>query len=160
MFDFFDENGQRVDGFVPFGDARRVREAQVIDPDFLNNVSVLMPCDVTSPLLGPTGAAHVFGPQKGATPEQIPVLDESIEHVIRMFLRGKHGGDGDFEALAVTPSAGASGGIVGAFMALFGEQTSTVSGMDFVANLTDLNEKIGQSDLIVTGEGSFDVQTL
>ena len=52
VFDFFDENGQRVDGFVPFGEARRVREAQVIDPDFLNNVSVLMPCDVTSPLLG------------------------------------------------------------------------------------------------------------
>ncbi len=60
----------------------------------------------------------------------------------------------------MTPSAGASGGIVGAFLALFKERTSIVSGMDFVANLTDLNEKIGMSDLVVTGEGSFDDQTL
>ena len=77
-----------------------------------------------------------------------------------MFLKAKLGSDSSFNELALKPSAGASGGIVGAMMALFGDNTSTVSGMNFVANLTDLNEKIGQSDLIVTGEGSFDSQTL
>ena len=102
-----------------------------------------MPCDVNSPLIGPTGAAHVFGPQKGATPDQIDILDSNIEHVVRTYLKGKHGDDNKFDSLALTASAGASGGIVGAFLALFGEQTSIVSGMDFVANLTDLNEKIG-----------------
>ena len=77
-----------------------------------------------------------------------------------MFLKAKHGNDDHFETLKVTPSAGASGGIVGGFLACFGDNTSIVSGMDFVANLTDLSEKIGNSDLVVTGEGSFDVQTL
>jgi len=67
------------------------------------------------------------------------VLDQNIDHVIRMFLKGKHGNDDKFASLAQTASSGASGGIVGAFLALFGEKTSIVSGMDFVANLTDLN---------------------
>ena len=49
---------------------------------------------------------------------------------------------------------------MGALLALFGDRTSVVSGLDFVANLTDLKQKIAQSDLVVTGEGSFDLQTL
>ena len=72
-------------------------------------------------------------------------------------LRAREGTDARFGDLAQTPSAGACGGIVGAFMALFGDRTSVVSGMDFVANLTDLDKKIRQSDLVVTGEGSFDI---
>lgn len=112
------------------------------DAAFLRDVSVLMPCDVTSPLLGPMGASHVFGPQKGATAEQIPILDCNIKHTIRLYLRALHGSDQSFEELSVKPSAGASGGIVSAFMALFGEKTSVVSGLDFVANLTDLKQKI------------------
>lgn len=96
-----------------------MKEAKLIDPDFLNKVSILMPCDVTSPLLGPMGSAHVFGPQKGATPEQISLLDHNIEHVVRMYLSGMHGSEERFATLDKTPSAGASGGIVGAFLALF-----------------------------------------
>ena len=142
---------------LPFGEAYRVGEARLIDPDFLNNVSVLMPCDVTNPLLGPTGAAAVYGPQKGATPEQIPQLNQNIERVIRTYLKGLDGSEDRFATLKETPSAGASGGIVGAFLALFGERCSIVSGMDFVANLMDLREQIGRSDLIITGEGSFDI---
>ena len=76
---------------------------------------------------------------------------------MRTYLRATEGSDDRFGSLAVTPSAGACGGIVGAFLALFGERTSIVSGMDFVANLTDLNDKIASSDLVVTGEGSFDI---
>ena len=76
VFDFIDHEGQRIEGFLPFGEAKeRIKEARVVDAEFLDSVSILMPCDVTSPLLGPTGAAHVFGPQKGATQEQIPILD-------------------------------------------------------------------------------------
>ena len=74
-----------------------------------------------------------------------------------MLLKGKYGNDDRFAKLSETASSGASGGIVGAFLALFGEQTTIVSGMQFVANLTDLKDKISQSDLVVTGEGSFDV---
>lgn len=70
------------------------------------------------------------------------MLDTNIDHVVRMYLKALHGDDSAFDELKVKPSAGASGGIVGAFMALFGDRTTTVSGMDFVANLTDLNDKI------------------
>ena len=87
---------------------------------------------------------------------QVLTLDENIEYVNKMFVKAVDGSEDRFEKVKVAESAGASGGIVGAFMALFKERTSIVSGMDFVANLTDLNEKISQSDLVVTGEGSFD----
>ena len=129
VFDFFDEQGNKITHQVPFGEVKQVREARLIDPDFLNQVSVLMPCDVKNPLLGPKGSAHVYGPQKGATPEQVIVLDQNIDHVIRMFLKGKYGNDEQFAKLSETPSSGASGGIVGAFLALFGKRTSIVSGM-------------------------------
>ena len=62
--------------------------------------------------------------------------------------------------MANSPSAGASGGFVGAMLALFGDNAKVVSGMDFVAELTDLDQKIQRNDLIITGEGSFDDQTL
>ena len=80
-----------------------------------------------------------------------------------MYLTGKHGTGNLLDQVAMVPGAGASGGLVGAFLALFGhdnEQVKVVSGMDFVAELTNLEERIAESDLIITGEGSFDVQTL
>ena len=91
-------------------------------------------------------------------------MDRGIEHVVRLFLTGRLGNDALFEQVAGTAGCGASGGLVGAFLALFGQsdsqqasQIKIVSGMDFVAGLTDLEQKIAESDLIVTGEGSFDV---
>ena len=160
VFDLFDANGKLVERPMSIADAKNLKSAVVRDADFLRDCSVLMPCDVTSPLLGPMGASHVFGPQKGATAEQIPILDENIEHIIRLFLTAKDGNDDGFDKLANTPSAGASGGTVGALISLLDDRASIVSGIDFVANLTDLQEKISQSDLVVTGEGSFDLQTL
>lgn len=64
IFDFMYQNGEKIGmaADLPFGEVHEVSRASVIDQDFLDSVSVLMPCDVTSPLLGPTGAAHVFGP--------------------------------------------------------------------------------------------------
>ena len=71
VYDFFDDKGDLITDPVPFGQADTIKEAKVRDAEFLQNVSVLMPCDVTSPLLGTKGAAHVFGPQKGAKPDMI-----------------------------------------------------------------------------------------
>lgn len=64
------------------------------------------------------------------------------------------------QAIAIQPGSGACGGIVGAFRALFPAQTKVVSGMDFIADLCDLEQKIKESDLVITGEGSYDEQTL
>lgn len=66
----------------------------------------------------------------------------------------------NFDRLATRASSGASGAFVGAMLALFGKNAQVVSGMDFVAELTDLESQIKKSDLAVTGEGSFDEQTL
>ena len=91
-------------------------------------------------------------------------MDRGIEHVVRLLLTGRLGSDDLFEQVAGTAGCGASGGLVGSFLALFGQsdrqqasQIKIVSGMDFVAGLTNLEQKIAESDLIVTGEGSFDV---
>lgn len=65
----------------------KIGSAQIKDKAFLDEVTVLMPCDVTSPMCGKEGAAYVFGPQKGAKKEQLPFLDQSIEHVVKVFLR-------------------------------------------------------------------------
>ena len=103
VFDFYDKHGRLIDAWPPactINEADLVlAEARVRDAAFLQDVSVLMPCDVTSPLLGPAGASHVFGPQKGATAEQIPILDCNIEHTIRLYLRALHGDDQKFDDL-------------------------------------------------------------
>ena len=118
-----------------------------------------MPCDVVLPLLGPRGASYVFGPQKGAKPEDLPILEKSMEHIMRVYLKGIHEEnytDEIFRKMANTPGTGAAGGNVAAMISILGDKAKTVSGMDFVADLTALDDKIKKNDFIITGEGSFD----
>ena len=145
IFEFIHQNGSKIaiNDSMTFRDVQEVRSANVIDRDFFESVSVLMPCDVVLPLLGPTGASYIFGPQKGATPEDLPVLDKSVEHIIRIFLQGLHKENYSeelFQKVANTPGTGAAGGNVAAMLALFGDRAKTVSGMDFVADLTNLDK--------------------
>ena len=88
VFDFKTKNGDKIGGnaYFPFGQVMDVQSAELIDREFVEQTEVLLPCDVTSPLLGPQGAAHVFGPQKGAQPNDLDRLDKSIEHIIRVYL--------------------------------------------------------------------------
>lgn len=108
---------------------------------------ITVACDVSNPLLGPNGAAAIFGPQKGATPETIPQLEAALEHIATL-LKANH----DF------PGAGAAGGLG------FGLKTfckaELVSGFDLVAQALGLEEKIAAADLVITGEGSLDAQSL
>ncbi|MCU0779472.1 MAG: glycerate kinase [Akkermansiaceae bacterium] len=106
-------------------------------------------CDVASPLLGPTGATRVFGPQKGADEATIPVLEQALQALARA-----SGG----EDLAATPGAGAAGGL--GFGLLCFADASLVPGFDLLADLTGLVERIAAADLVVTGEGSLDGQSL
>ncbi|MEN8755350.1 MAG: glycerate kinase [Akkermansiaceae bacterium] len=108
---------------------------------------ITVACDVTNPLLGPNGATAIFGPQKGATPETIPQLEAALTLLANLL-----GADHNF------PGAGAAGGLG------FGLKTfcraKLVSGFDLVADALQLREKIATTDLIITGEGSLDAQTL
>lgn len=108
--------------------------------------------DVDNPLCGKNGAAHVYAPQKGATPEMVEQLDRRA----RLFAEKSalhFGFDKSNE-----PGAGAAGGLGYAFMQYLGAEIK--SGADLLLDLTDFNGKIKDADLIITGEGSADRQTL
>ena len=106
---------------------------------------VVLLSDVSAPLLGPTGAATVFGPQKGATAEQVDALEARLTDFAALL-----GGD------PAIPGAGAAGGTGYGLMAAWG--ATVTSGADYIAELTGLSAR--REDVLVTGEGRFDSQSL
>lgn len=109
-------------------------------------------CDVDNPLIGPSGAAAVFGPQKGATPDDVGTLDDALGRLASV-LQEETGVD-----VRHLAGGGAAGGIPAALHAVFGAELSP--GMELVAEALDLAGAIAESDLVVTGEGSLDEQSL
>ena len=108
-------------------------------------------CDVTNPLCGLLGASAVFGPQKGACPEQVNILDEALSHFATIC--GQHG----YEDCQYVEGAGAAGGLGYAMMTFFKAQLK--SGFDTVAEVAHLSQHIAEADLVITGEGKLDAQT-
>ncbi|MBC8235053.1 glycerate kinase [bacterium] len=108
-------------------------------------------CDVDNPLTGPRGAARVYGPQKGATPEQVELLDQYLEDFAGIVKRdlGKD--------VKETPGAGAAGGLGAGLMAFLNAELK--SGIDIVIEASNLRERMSGGDLVVTGEGQLDEQT-
>lgn len=114
--------------------------------------SLTVACDVDNPLTGSRGAAAVYGPQKGADREQVRVLDAGLTHLAEVATR--HTG----QDLRGTPGAGAAGGVGYAALALLG--ATLRPGAEVVLELTGFHEALPGTDLVVTGEGSLDEQTL
>ncbi len=104
-------------------------------------------CDVTNPLCGERGASAVFGPQKGASPEMVATLDAALSHFASV-----SGGDPHF------PGAGAAGGLGFAFRTFLGGELK--SGVEIVLDETHLADALGDADIVVTGEGRLDAQTV
>ncbi|WP_058303040.1 glycerate kinase family protein [Gorillibacterium timonense] len=121
-----------------------------LDPR-LKDVQVEVACDVTNPLVGPTGASHVFGPQKGATPEIVKQLNANLQHYADV-IKESLGQD-----IAQYPGAGAAGGLGAGLMVFL--NGSLKKGIELVIRYTGLEEKVMQADLVWTGEGSIDFQT-
>ncbi|MFJ5957470.1 glycerate kinase [Paenarthrobacter sp. NPDC092416] len=107
--------------------------------------------DVRNPLFGAEGAAHVFGPQKGADDPAVEKLDAGLRNWASL-LREATGRDVN------VPGAGAAGGFPASFLAL--TDSALEGGFALVAGLTGLAEHLGQADLVITGEGSMDEQSL
>ena len=105
-------------------------------------------CDVDNPLCGPAGAAAVFGPQKGAAPEQIPVLDRRLRQLALLYGLPA-------ESLEY---AGAAGGLAGMLMACYG--ATPVSGIAKVLEILGFEKHLEEADLVITGEGRADATTL
>jgi glycerate kinase len=115
----------------------------------------VLAADVTNPLLGPDGAAAVFGPQKGAGPADVAALDASLAN-FRDRLADALGPEAAEAASA--PGAGAAGGVGYAALAVLGAERQP--GVDVVLGLVGLSERLSGVDLVITGEGSLDSQSL
>jgi glycerate kinase len=108
--------------------------------------------DVDNPLTGPKGAAAVYGPQKGATPQMVEQLDAALGHWADLVAKATGADRRD------TPGAGAAGGVGFGLVAVLG--ATTRPGAELVFELTGLLDELAWADLVVTGEGSLDLQTL
>ena len=111
-------------------------------------------CDVANPLLGPNGAAAIYGPQKGLRPADLRRLDNEAARLALLLCT--HGAKPD--ALMDVPGAGAAGGISFGLMAAASAQL--ISGFDLVSAWLDLDSRLAAADLVLTGEGRFDASSL
>jgi glycerate kinase len=118
-------------------------------------VDVVVACDVSNPLLGETGAAATYGPQKGATPEQVAQLDARLA----AWADELEAATGRHERL--TPGAGAAGGVGFALLSVQDRFRSFAlrPGVELVMEATDFGGKLARADLVITGEGRVDEQT-
>ncbi|MEU0678644.1 glycerate kinase [Streptomyces albogriseolus] len=118
-----------------------------LDPR-LRSVEFVLASDVDNPLTGPKGAAAVYGPQKGASPEDVERLDAALAHLVKVL---------DASALAASPGAGAAGGI-GFGALLVGARFRP--GIEVMLDVLRFASALERADLVITGEGSLDEQTL
>jgi glycerate kinase len=142
---FLDAGGRALDPWP----AELARVAAVDESLRIQLPEIIVACDVDNPLLGPNGATRVFGPQKGASPRDL----EFLEAVLGRLVAACHG-----ETEAQIPGAGAAGGL--GFGLVRFARARLVSGFEVVATALDLPARIAAANLVITGEGSLDAQTL
>jgi glycerate kinase len=147
---FLDGNGHPVE---PIGGVLATIER--IDLSGLDSrlaaVRIEVICDVDNPLLGERGAAHVYGPQKGATPDQVRMLDAGLANLATIIER-----DLGLDVRGL-PGAGAAGGLGAGLKAFL--KAELRRGVDLVLDLVGLNERLRDADLVITAEGQIDFQT-
>jgi glycerate kinase len=149
---FLDDTGTPI--AINGGNLHRVRSIDTTNLADLTGVEIIIASDVQNPLTGPDGAAAVYGPQKGATPELVTLLDEGLLHLVRLLTLAGHP---EAERFAASPGAGAAGGLGFAGMLLGGR---IVSGADYFLDLLNFDTHLQGCDLVITGEGRMDDQTL
>jgi glycerate kinase len=140
---------------LPPGGAALLRLARIdvsgLDPR-LRELDVTVASDVDNPLVGPEGAAAVYGPQKGATPEDVLLLDSALRRYAQV-LKDDLGLD-----LAEVPGAGAAGGLGAGAIAFLGGRLEP--GIDLILDLIGFHAAVAGADLVLTGEGKLDRQSL
>lgn len=147
-FQFFDKNIKKL-----AGNGKNLTEIySVKKPDFQKNILFKIIFDVDNPLIGESGAAAVFGPQKGATPKMVVTLEKGLTNLLRIIQKetGKQLGN--------IKGGGAAGGIAIPLIAFFNAEM--VSGSDFMLEQLNFKEHVKWADIVITGEGKIDSQTL
>ena len=113
----------------------------------LDEVKITLLTDVENPLCGLQGAAHVFAPQKGATPEQVEIIEQGMCHYAKFL-----------DNIAIRPGAGAAGGVAAGMTALL-SHCELLKGAPFILGQARLESRITNASLVITGEGRIDSQT-
>jgi glycerate kinase len=147
---FLDKNEDPLD---PCGEnLSLINEIVMPETDYLEDIEFQVACDVKNPFYGPEGAAFIYAPQKGATAEQVITLDEGLKHLDDLFIKYFN------RSVATLPGAGAAGGMGGGCEVFLGARL--ISGTDHIIEEVGLEAKIAQANVIITGEGCFDEQSL
>jgi glycerate kinase len=144
---FNDVNGKEA---VSLADVRSIEDKEVSGE--LNDIKIKVACDVNNPLTGERGATRVYGPQKGADPEMISTLEEGMKNYAQIcdqYLGSKY---------SLVSGSGAAGGVGFALAGFLGAEL--LPGWKVLAEYTDLEHLIKESDLVITGEGSVDEQSI
>lgn len=118
----------------------------------LRDAKIIIASDVKNPLCGPDGAAAVYGPQKGATPEMVKRLEDGLSHYANIISRQLG------VEIKNTPGAGAAGGLGAGLMAFLGAEMQ--SGVDVIMDAINFDYKLSNVDMVLTGEGRLDAQTI
>ena len=152
-YDFFDESGNKIsqgasacelEHLVKIDDSNVIKELKECD--------FKIACDVTNPLCGKNGCSEVFGPQKGATDDMVKKMDNWLKNYSILAKKIKPKADANY------PGTGAAGGLGFAFLTF--TKASLESGIDIVLKETKLEELVKDADIVVTGEGRLDKQTV
>lgn len=148
---FLDEKGQP---FIPVGGSlsRIHRINWQGRPPLLEGIDIRAMCDIDNPMHGPRGAASVFAPQKGAGPEAVEILDAGLQHLDRRIREDLGLGVAD------VPGSGAAGAMGAGVLAFFG--ASLEAGIEVVLDAVNFEARAQGADLILTGEGRLDRQSL
>jgi glycerate kinase len=118
----------------------------------IRNTTFIAACDINNPLYGNNGASRVFAPQKGASPETVEILDKNLLHYSEIVKR-----DLSIDAAEI-PGAGSAGGLGYGLMAFCGAEL--MKGINIVLGIVKIDEKIQAADIVITGEGRIDGQTV
>lgn len=150
-YKFFDRDGKLLHGGGEILEHIAIIDSDNVMPE-LKEAKFTVACDVTNPLYGPNGAAYIFAPQKGATPKMVEQLDLGLKNFAQVVQR--HLG----VDISELPGAGAAGGLGGALKAFLG--ATLERGIEMVLNAMNFGQIISDSELVITGEGRLDKQTV
>ena len=149
-FEFLDKNGNKIPlGAKGLESLADISAKNVISE--LRECSFRVACDVNNPLCGERGCSAVYGPQKGATPETVKIMDSWLAKYAETAKNVFPNADPEY------PGAGAAGGLGFAFMTFM--NASLESGIGIILDETELEKHIADADIVVTGEGRIDFQT-
>lgn len=150
-YKFYDANGTPLAGCGGnLCSVARIDDKEALPA--LKECQITVACDVKNPLYGPTGAAYIFAPQKGADAEMVERLDQGLKNFASV-VNAHFGSNAEQRE-----GAGAAGGLGYCFSALLGARLQ--SGIDMVLEAIDFAKRIESSDLVITGEGRIDSQTV